>query len=252
MTIQERTASLFFELFTGLPRQGPGDDASTLRALALVPDAGRVTRVLDLGCGTGRQTRTLAGSCQARFLGIDNHRPFVETANLEARRQGLSDRVEFRVGDMRELQLADNAFDLIWCEGAIFVVGFETGLGQWRSLLRPAGHLVVSEACWMKPDPPPDCANFWASEYPAIRDAATLLGAVDACGYDPVAHFSLPSESWWTDYYGPLQQNVTRFRDRHAREPDALAIADQVQHEIDLWRRYSDYYSYEFIIMRAR
>ena len=61
MTEQDRMTSLFFELFTGLPRQGPGDDAIPLKTLALVPDVGPDTRVLDLGCGTGRQTRTLAG-----------------------------------------------------------------------------------------------------------------------------------------------------------------------------------------------
>ena len=80
MTEQDRMTSLFFELFTGLPRQGPGDDASTLKALALVPDVGPDTRVLDLGCGTGRQTRTLAGGSPARFVGIDNHLPYVEAA----------------------------------------------------------------------------------------------------------------------------------------------------------------------------
>src|SRR5438067_13926130 len=50
---QERTTILFFELFSGLPRQGPGDAASTLRALALVPGIGPESHVLDLGCGTG-------------------------------------------------------------------------------------------------------------------------------------------------------------------------------------------------------
>ena len=49
----DRTTALFFELFSGLPRQGPGDAASTLRALALVPGVGPRTRVLDVGCGSG-------------------------------------------------------------------------------------------------------------------------------------------------------------------------------------------------------
>lgn len=34
---QDRMTTLFFELFSGLPRQGPGDLTSTLRALAAVP-----------------------------------------------------------------------------------------------------------------------------------------------------------------------------------------------------------------------
>ena len=149
----------------------------------------------NIGCGTGRQTRTLAGGSPARFVGIDNHLPYVEAATQEARTCGLADRVEFRVGDMCQLEMPDRAFDLIWCEGAIYIVGVETGLHQWRRLLMPAGHLVVSEACWMKPDPPPECVAFWNAEYPAIRSVETLLSVVDTCGWQTVAHFSLPRES---------------------------------------------------------
>ena len=74
MTEQDRMTSLFFQCSPDCPT-GPGDDASTLKAPALVPDVGPDTRVLDLGCGTGRQTRTLAGGSPARFVGIDNHLP---------------------------------------------------------------------------------------------------------------------------------------------------------------------------------
>ena len=68
----DRTTALFFELFTGLPRQGPGDAASTLRALALVPRVGPRTRILDVGCGTGLHTRVLAQGSPARIVAVDN------------------------------------------------------------------------------------------------------------------------------------------------------------------------------------
>jgi hypothetical protein len=45
---------------------------------------------------------------------------------------------------------------------------------------------------------------------------------------------------------------VTTFRERHRDEPDALALADQIQYEIDIWHAYSEFYSYEFFVMRAR
>lgn len=76
---EERTTALFFELFSGLPRQGPGDGASTERALALVPPLGSASRVLDIGCGTGAQTRVLARSTPAHITEIDSHAPFGRT-----------------------------------------------------------------------------------------------------------------------------------------------------------------------------
>ena len=151
----DRATALFFELFSGLPRQGPGDADSTLRALALVPGVGPRTRVLDVGCGTGLHTRVLAQGSPARIVAVDNHPPFVEELNRQARALGLAERLEAHVGDMRQLDFAPGSFDLVWSEGAIYVIGFEAGLREWRPLLAPGGHLAVTEVCWMRPDPPP-------------------------------------------------------------------------------------------------
>ncbi len=244
--------TLFFELFSGLPRQGPGDVTSTLRALASVPAITPETRVLDLGCGTGQQTRVLAENSPGRFVAIDNHPPFINELNRHARELGIADRLEARVGDIKQLDFPAGSFDLIWCEGAIWVLGFEAGLREWRRLLPPGGHIAVTEACWVRPDPPPECTDYWKQEYPAMRDASTLLAAIGECGYETVEHFALPPSSWWADYYGPLQQNIAEFRDRHEEEPGAQELADQVQREIDVWHTYSEYYSYEFFVMRRR
>lgn len=248
----DRLTTLFFEMFEGLPRQGPGDTSSTRRALALVPGIGPATRVLDIGCGTGLQTRVLAAHSPARFVAIDNHPPFVEELSRQARALGISDRVEARVGDMAHLDFADASFDVIWCEGAIYSIGFEAGLQAWRRLLVPRGHLAVTEACWTKPARPQACAEFWAREYPAIREVPALLAAIDTCGYETVGHFPLPPSSWWDDYYRPLQEHVVAFRGRHREEPDAQVLADQVQREIDMWHAYAEFYTYEFFVMRGR
>ena len=246
----DRATRLFFELFDGLPRQGPGDSASTLRALALVPGVGPATRVLDLGCGTGAQTLVLARNSSAHILAIDSHPPFIDLLNREIHRSGLADRVEARVGDMRGLELEDGSFDLIWCEGAIYNVGVESGLRDWRRLLRPGGHVAFTEACWRKPNPPPPCVAFWEREYPAIRDTAAVREAIAGCGYETIDHFALPASAWWEDYYRPLQENVTGFRARHQGETDALELADSVQTEIDIWHDYAGFYGYEFFVLR--
>lgn len=46
---------------------------------------------------------------------------------------------------MAALDYENGSFDLIWSEGAIFVIGFEKGLRGWRGLSSLKEYLVVSE-----------------------------------------------------------------------------------------------------------
>ena len=208
--------------------------------------------MLDIGCGTGAQTLVLAQDSPSHIVAIDNHPQFIDVLNAEARRLGLADRLEARVADMRSLDFADGSFDLIWCEGAIYNVGVEAGLRDWRRLLRPNGHVALTEVCWRKPEPPAECVAFWTREYAAIRNPAALLEAAEACGCETVGHFPLPASAWWDDYYRPLQDNVTAFRRRHRDAPDAQELADQCQQEIDIWHAHSEFYGFEFLVLRAR
>ena len=52
----------FFALHHGLPRQGPGSDATTRRLLELAGPLPEQPRTLDLGCGPGRSALLLAPS----------------------------------------------------------------------------------------------------------------------------------------------------------------------------------------------
>jgi SAM-dependent methyltransferase len=183
-------------------------------------------------------------------MSVDNHHRSSGAEPAEA--LGIADRIDARVGDMRPPDLPPASFDLIWCEGAIYVIGFETGLREWHPLLVPGGHMAVTEVCWTRPAPPRDCTAFWEREYPAIRDVPARLGAIADCGYETVGQFTLPPSSWWDDYYRPLQRNVVEFRERHRGESDARELASRVQREIDVWHAYSEFYSYEFFVMRAR
>ena len=67
--------------------------------------------VLDLGCGTGVAARAIArrGGFSGRVTGIDLSPRLAATARRLAIEEGLGDRVEFRAGDTRSLDLADGA-----------------------------------------------------------------------------------------------------------------------------------------------
>ena len=104
----DRAIELFFELFAGLPRQGPGSAACTARALAFVPPLPPTARILDIGCGTGAQTLDLARVTPALLFAVELHEPFVRelAAKAERREQPVLHRGEARILALFEKQRA--------------------------------------------------------------------------------------------------------------------------------------------------
>jgi hypothetical protein len=47
-----------------------------------------------------------------------------------------------------------------------------------------------------------------------------------------------------------MQHRIEDLRRRHHQDPDAIAILDQIAAEPEIHRRYSDYYAYEFFVLR--
>jgi len=80
-TEQERdlvSVELFWRLHERLPKQGPGSDETTRRALALAAPIRETPRVLDMGCGPERQTLVLAADLGGQVTALDRIPPFLE------------------------------------------------------------------------------------------------------------------------------------------------------------------------------
>ena len=242
--------SCFHEIYEAIPRQGPGDRESTERALRLLPPLTRGQRILDIGCGAGAQTMDLARATEARMVAVDSHAPFISRLALRAEELGLAERIAAQVGDMNDLRFPDGSFDVIWCEGAIFIIGFAKGLTSWRRLLAPGGHLVVSELCWISTDPPAEVEAFFRAEGADIGDLDARRRDIVDSGYRLVGDFVLPAVGWWENYYVPLAAELERFRGRHAGDQEALDVAARSQREIDLYRRHSEHFGYGFFVLQ--
>jgi hypothetical protein len=151
---------------------------------------------------------------------------------------------------MHDLGAEEGVFDLAWCEGAIFVIGFGAGLTAWSSMLAEDGVLAVSEMAWFKPGAPAECRHFFDEAYPAMTDVNGNLAMIRAAGYKEIGHFPLPESGWWPEYYDPLGARLPALRTLHAADPEKLEMLATIQMEIDLYRKYSDYYGYVFYLMR--
>jgi SAM-dependent methyltransferase len=243
--------SYFYEIYEAIPRQGPGDRESTERALRLLPPLTDGHRILDIGCGAGAQTIDLALATEAQIVAVDNHRPFVAQLVRRAAELSLGDRVRAQVGDMNDLHFPDGSFDVIWCEGAIFIIGFAKGLAAWRRLLAPGGYMVVSEFCWLRDNPPAVLQELFMDGYADVGDVEARRKAIAASGCRLLGDFVLPTVGWWENYYVPLADSLARFCAAHAADPEALGVAARSQREIELYRKYPEHFGYVFFVMKA-
>jgi SAM-dependent methyltransferase len=240
----------FYEIYEALPRQGPGDCESTLQALGLLPTLTRGQRILDIGCGVGAQTLDLARATEAQIVAVDNHPPFIARLSNRAAELNLEERITAQVGDMNDLQFEDGSFDVIWSEGAIFIIGFAKGLAAWRRLLAPGGFMVVSEFCWMRENPPAELRELFMDGCSDVGDVQARRDAIAANGYGLLGDFVLPAVGWWENYYVPLAANLERFREAHASDPEALEVATMSRHEIDTYCRYPEHFGYVFFVLK--
>ena len=127
------------------------DEANAIPAMAQVEEValaelglGQGHRALDLGCGTGEDTRRLAkivGPTGAA-VGIDASEAMITVARQRAEGTGLP--VTFHVGDAMQLDLPTDSFDGVRCERLLVHVPDPVAvLAEMVRVTRPGGRVVV-------------------------------------------------------------------------------------------------------------
>jgi len=246
----------FLTLHSQNPREGPGDRDSTGRALAAartglgLSDSG-INHILDVACGPGMQTRHLHEFApEARITAFDVNERFVKSVQDWAAQAGLAQQIAAVAGDMQAPPVAPASVDVIWCEGAAYMLGVQEALELWRPLLRTPGIVALTEPVFLTTDLPDLVVKNW-EEYPPMTDMPGVAARVAAAGYELLEQFVLPPLAW-AEYYDPLQRRIDVLRDRYADDPDGALVIAEGQSEIDVWKQHGDCFSYAFFVARSQ
>jgi len=236
---------LLIDLHRPAERQGPDGEVETKRAIDLARlDRSRPLKIADIGCGTGASTILLAKELDADITAVDFLSEFLDELRSRANDHGVSDRITTQHCSMDALPFDEGTFDVIWSEGAVYNMGFEAGISAWSRFLKPGGKLIVSEITWLSATRPPELQSHWETEYPEIDVASAKIGLLERHGYSPEGYFVLPVHCWLDNYYRPMQSRFDAFLERHGGTHQAKAVVEAEQHEIALYEKYCDYYSY--------
>ena len=219
--------------------------ARTIERLAPRPGE----RVLDVCCGSGASAIPAAHAVGTRgaVVGVDLAQNLLALARAKAAAQGLRN-IEFRTGDMLDLDLPGGPFDAVVCVFGIFFVPDMAAAVRslWRNV-RPGGKLAVTTwgPRWFEPG----STAFWASiraersdlykgfnpwdriTEPAALDAVLREGGVEnACivaeaGKHPIA----TPGAWWSAVAGSGYRGTLDQLDADARERVRCANVDYVR-----------------------
>jgi ubiquinone/menaquinone biosynthesis C-methylase UbiE len=100
--------------------------------------ASDVSRVLDVGCGTGIFATRMCEALGAEVIGCDLSSGMLEHAAAR------SDRVTWVLGDSSRLPLSGGAVDALVCTEAFHFFDQLTALAEFRRVLSPRGLLLVA------------------------------------------------------------------------------------------------------------
>jgi SAM-dependent methyltransferase len=190
----------------------------------------------------------LASHTPAPITGIDLFPTFIDLFNTNTKKLKLQDRIKGIVGSMENLPFQKEKIDLIWSEGAIYNIGFERGLNEWRNFLKKGGYIAVSEASWLTEERPVEIEKFWKDAYPEIDTISNKVERMQKAGYVPIATFVLPENCWTEHFYVPQITAQKNFLEKYIGNNTVEEFIANERHEAELYYKYKEFYGYVFYI----
>lgn len=236
-------------LFGGMDKLGPGGNVHTLHVAHLLPTQ-QFHVIVDAGCGTGRQTMTLAKEFGTVIHAVDSYQPFLNDLMRRANDAHIDHLVRTHCMDMNDIPQIFSHIDLLWSEGAAYNIGFANALTTWAQAIMPNGFVVVSELCWLRVDIPHAVKEFFQSGYPDMHSVHHNLTVAEKAGYRILATYTLPTEAWVEGYYNILEPRARELADHPDRA--VREIAAETIREIDIFEHCDDSYGYVFYVLQRK
>ena len=127
------------------------------RALWQRGGVGAGTRVLDAGCGPGFASLELAQLVDdGKVIALDLTDEYLQHLQKQITANAINN-IEVVKGDLHNIPLSDDCCDVIFAKFVLlFVDDLDKVLAEFRRVLRPGGHLLISDYCRAGQFSPPE------------------------------------------------------------------------------------------------
>jgi len=202
----------------------------TRKAFRMIPQIDK-PRILDVGCGSGIPTLELARLSRGEVIGIDIDQPALDKFVRKIAESGLDKRVQALNCSIFDMDFPAESIDIIWSEGSIYAIGFERGLQKWKRFLRPGGFMVIHD------------------EQGNVKEK---LEQVSNCGYELLDYFLLSKETWWSEYFAPLEKLIAKSQTKYTDDPTVHEELHLAQEELDFFKKYPERNSSVYFVIKKK
>ena len=110
--------------------------------------------------------------------------------------------------------------------------------------------MAVSEISWLTATRPAEVEQYWTQKYAEIDTISNKIKVIEESSYLPVAHFVLPEDCWVENYYQPILERSEAFLQKYNYHEEVKHFIEEGRREADIYKRFKDYYSYVFYIIK--
>lgn len=172
------------------------------------------SRILDAGCGTGEFLIRAVNASGGAGLGIDIDQKSIDLAQEGASQCNCRGTTEFRVGDIQDLSLGDQEFDVAICMGSTHAFGsgaegYPNAILGLSQLVRPGGLMLIGEGYWKQP-PATEYLQFLGDPAGVYHDHVENIALGEARGFLPLYAAVSSDDEWdhfeWSHYKRAIER----------------------------------------------
>jgi ubiquinone/menaquinone biosynthesis C-methylase UbiE len=158
---QEEASELYFEMQAAFGFTKHTGGLKATNELIELCHINQGKYVLEVGCGVGRTACFIAKKIGSRVVGVDISEGMIDRSNERAKREGVENRVEFKVADVQELPFENALFDAVIGESiTAFPENKKRAVCEYVRVTKPGGYVGLNETTWLK-TPPPKLAEYF-------------------------------------------------------------------------------------------
>ncbi len=207
--------------------------AETVAIIADTVRPDETTTLLDVASGKGEAAATLASQFGCRVVAVEPFDSFVHISAAKFWFFNLRDLVSLLRADGKRLPLRDGTLDAAYCIGGPSIVGLERALADMARVVRPGGHVIVSDLAWRSKPGQLDAAEWdWMATAQQIT-AEEYAAVIEATGLR-LQRTHIHGPNAWEEYFVPMLAVAAEAK---SAQPADVFFADEVESKIALERR---------------